>query len=210
MKIRRPVQVASRLRLAARDAATEEERRRRVEELVLAARSAARVTEELLSLDRLQQGDGTESFEDFDLGALVEQTCADLAPTILASDIEFELAPSEASLPVHADRFFVSEALKNLIDNARKHGGKGLTQIIVRTEIEDGLATITVKDDGRGLLPEDADTAFRRFSQVEPSDGSGLGLAIAASVAERHSGLLRINPSEQGASLTIGLPLAGS
>ncbi len=207
-QLRNPAAAVQSLAEAARNAATEEERRRRIDELVLAARSAARVTEQLLSLDRLQNTDGEDTFEDFDLGSLVKQTCADLAPTILVAGIDFELVTTSSSLPVRADRFFVSEALKNLIDNALKHGGKGLSRIVVLTDKDDGMATVTVEDDGFGMSPDVASIAFSRFSQVEPSDGSGLGLAIAASVAGRHDGFLRINPSDVGASLTVGLPLA--
>ncbi|MDV7143590.1 sensor histidine kinase [Tropicimonas sp. TH_r6] len=103
--------------------------------------------------------------------------------------------------------FFVAEALKNLIGNALKHGGKALSLIVVRTERVGDMAHVTVDDDGRGLSPEVSKIAFSRFSQVEPSDGSGLGLAIASSVAERHGGVLIVNSSANGASLTIGLPV---
>lgn len=205
-QLRNPVASVQSLAETARDAPSDVERRKRLDELVRATRSAARVTEQLLSLDRLQQSDGGESFEDFDLVVLVEETCADLAPSILASGLEFELDATEEPLPVHADRFFVSEALKNLIHNARKHGGSGLSRICVRAMRENDHAAMTVEDDGRGLSPELADIAFSRFSQVEPSDGSGLGLAIAASIAKTHGGTLRINAASTGASLTLALP----
>ncbi|MEV8467476.1 sensor histidine kinase [Fluviibacterium sp. DFM31] len=209
-QLRNPTAAVQSMAKAARDAMNDDERRQRLDELVLAAHSAARVTEQLLSLDRLQHGDAEDSLEVFDFGALVERTCADLAPAILGMGIEFELKPAGTSLPVCADRFFVSEALKNLIDNAQKHGGAGLSRITVQTGREGALAIVKVEDDGRGLSPDAAKTVFGRFSQIEPSDGSGLGLAIALSVAVRHGGTLRINPSETGASLTLALPISNA
>lgn len=209
-QLRNPAAAIQSMAEAARDARTDEERRRRVDELVRAARSSARVTEQLLSLDRLQNAGGKVALEDFDLAELVAQTCADLAPAIFAAGVEFELATAPGPLPVRADAFFVSEALKNLIDNALKHGGKELSRIVVRTDREEGMATATVEDDGCGLSPDFASVAFNRFSQVEPTTGSGLGLAIALSVAERHGGSLRINPSATGASLKLALPLGGT
>ncbi|WP_424989675.1 sensor histidine kinase [Fluviibacterium sp. S390] len=209
-QLRNPTAAVQSMAEAARDAMSDDERRQRLDELVLAAHSAARVTEQLLSLDRLQNGDGEDALENFDLGALVEQTCADLAPAILGSGLEFELKPAGTPLPVCADRFFVSEALKNLIDNAQKHGGVSLSRIAVQTGREGALATVKVEDDGRGLSPEAAQSVFDRFSQIEPSNGSGLGLAIALSIAVRHGGTLGINPSQTGASLTFALPIANA
>lgn len=208
-QLRNPVAAVQSMAEAARDAYSDTERLNRLDELVQAARSAARITEQLLSLDRLRQGARDSHVELFDLGDLVTETCSDLAPSVLASGLDFELMAEAAPLTVRADRFFVAETLKNLIDNAEKHGGESLSRIVVRTACEDGMATVTVEDDGRGLSPDLANVAFSRFSQVEPSGGSGLGLAIAASVADRHAGALRINPSNAGASLTLALPLVG-
>ena len=101
---------------------------------------------------------------------------------------------------------FLAEAIKNLIDNALKHAGPQLNMITVAITCAEHVVHLTVADDGKGLAPEQRETAFRRFSQVEPSQGSGLGLAIACSVAERHNGELLINRVEVGASLTLTLP----
>lgn len=207
-QLRNPAAAVQSMAEAARDAATEEERIRRLDELVTATRSAARVTEQLLSLDRLRHGNGDTRFEVFDLNRLVEETCADLAPSILVAGKDFELNLARKPLTVRGDLVFISEAIKNLVDNAMKHGGSDLSRIWVGTEQHGTMAEVTVADDGRGLSPDMAELAFSRFSQVEPSDGSGLGLAIALSVAEQHGGTLRINPSESGASLTIVFPLS--
>ncbi|SNT31040.1 sensor histidine kinase [Tropicimonas sediminicola] len=206
-QLRNPAAAVQSMAEAARDATTEEERVRRLDELVTATRSAARVTEQLLSLDRLRHGGGDDRFVPFDLNQLVEETCADLAPSVLVAGKDFELDLAQSALPVRGDHVFMSEALKNLVDNAMKHGGSDLSRISVGTELRGAMAEVTVKDDGRGLSPDMSELAFSRFSQVEPSDGSGLGLAIALSVAEQHGGTLRINPSHKGASLTIALPL---
>ena len=71
--------------------------------------------------------------------------------------------------------------------------------------VTESRAAITVRDDGKGLSPDESEAALGRFSQLEPSEGSGLGLAIAASVAARHDGSLLINSVDKGASLTLRL-----
>lgn len=206
-QLRNPAAAVQSMAEALRDVPTEEDRRQRIEELVAAARASARVTEQLLSMDRLRQPLLENRREQFDLTAELRKICADAGPGVLLRGVDFELAAPDYPIETSGDRVFIAEAIKNLIDNALKHGGDGLTSITVDLQNREGSALITVTDDGKGLSPEDREAALGRFSQVEPTDGSGLGLAIAASVAERHNGSLEINPVENGASLTFRVSL---
>ncbi|MFA3920877.1 sensor histidine kinase [Ruegeria hyattellae] len=205
-QLRNPAAAVQSMAEAVRDAPSAKERNKRVSELVSAARSSARVADQLLSLDRLQHSAMAPDLEPFDLRKLVQELCAEFGPTILSRGIEFEFSAPDHPLKITGDRLFLTEAIKNLIDNALKHGGTGLTQITVTITYSDSEAIVTVKDDGKGLKPEQSEAAFGRFSQVEPSDGSGLGLAIANSVAERHRGSLVINRTTKGASISLHTP----
>jgi two-component system sensor histidine kinase TctE len=206
-QLRNPAAAVSSMAEAVREAKSKSERNKRVAELIKAAESSARVTEQLLSLDRLRQDRLDARLESFNLNDVVEDICASYATSILRSGLEFELEALDRNLTVHADRVLVSEAVKNLIDNALKHGGANLTSITVQTGREGNFALVTISDDGVALSPEDTDKAFSRFGQIEPGIGSGMGLVIVASVADRHGGLLRINAVDHGASITLGLPM---
>ncbi|SLN35557.1 Sensor protein QseC [Falsiruegeria litorea R37] len=205
-QLRNPAAAVQSMAESVRDARSETDRNQRISELIAAARSSARVADQLLSLDRLQHPLRPAAQQSFDLTLLVRQTCADMGPIVLKEDIDFGVSVPDAPVVVQGDPLFVTEAIKNLIDNALKHGGKTLSVIKVALTCHDGIAQITVEDNGKGLIPEQADAAFRRFSQIEPSEGSGLGLAIVSSVAERHGGHLSINRVLRGASLTLSLP----
>jgi len=205
-QLRNPAAAVQSMAEAVRDAPTKEDRDFRTAGLIAAARASARVADQLLSLDRLQQPVTPMAPEEFDLGELVQDICADMGPTILAQGLEFALESPDKAVPVCGDRVFVAEAIKNLIDNALKHGGEHLSAISVRCSHEGSAAHVTVADDGKALSPDQRESAFGRFSQVEPSDGSGLGLAIAVSVAEHHGGSLVIDRVDKGASLTLTLP----
>ena len=205
-QLRNPAAAVQSMAEAVRDAPSEEDRNQRIAELVVAARNSARVADQLLSLDRLQQPVRTASFETFDLCLLIQETCADMGPILLSQGFDFEMSTPDGAVDVHGDRMFVGEAIKNLIDNALKHGGANMSTIKVQLSHTAGLAQVTVSDDGKGIPNDQREAAFRRFSQVGPSEGSGLGLAIAGSVAERHNGTLRINSVDAGASLTLSLP----
>ncbi len=207
-QLRNPAAAVQSMAQALRDAPSEADRDIRLRELEAAARESVRISEQLLSLDRLQHGAQGREHETFDLCALTREVCTDMAQDVLGRGIDFGLEAPDQAIEITADRFYVSEALKNLIDNAMKHGGAALSSIQVDVASGDGTASITVRDDGVGLTPAQSDQAFGRFSQVAPSDGSGLGLAIVASVAEQHGGEVSIDPVEAGASLSLKLPLA--
>ncbi|MDP7151135.1 MAG: sensor histidine kinase [Paracoccaceae bacterium] len=205
-QLRNPAAAVQSMAEAVQSATSKKDRDERLGELVRAAQNSARVAEQLLSLDRLQQPVNPTTFKPVDLREIVETTCADVGARILTQGIDFKVALPNQPIRIDGDRVFLAEAIKNLIDNAAKHGGKNLSAISVSLSRQADHVSVTVSDDGKGLTPDQSKVAFGRFSQVEPSDGSGLGLAIAASVAERHNGSLVINPVEAGASLSLFLP----
>ncbi|MGH1414951.1 MAG: sensor histidine kinase [Pelagimonas sp.] len=206
-QLRNPAAAVQSMAEAVRDAPTPDERNRRIGELVTAARGSARVTNQLLSLERLQHGPSLSGIERIDLGTLVQESCADMGPFVLSRGVDFELDLPTAPVIVSGNSVFLTEAVKNLIDNALQHGGDALKHVKVAISATENWANITVSDDGKGLSPEKHDLAFGRFSQVGASEGSGLGLAIVASVAEQHHGKVEIDAVEHGASLTLSLPL---
>ncbi len=206
-QLRNPSAAVLSMAEAARDAGSDRERRRRAVDVVAAARATSRVAEQLLSLDRLRQ-EGLELHkETFDLGEVARAVCEPLAADALAAGLEFEFVMAEPAPGIRGDRVLVGESIKNLIENAREHGGPRLSSIRVEIARRDGLAEITVSNDGTALTPDDEAVIFSRFGQKSPGGGSGLGLAIVKSVAERHGGGLRVNRVANGASLTLSLTL---
>jgi signal transduction histidine kinase len=109
-----------------------------------------------------------------------------------------------APLPVvvRGDRAALERALANLVENAHRHGPPA-GRISVEVAGDDGIATLSVSDEGRGLQPYEAARAFERFWRGRPgTPGSGLGLAIVRATAERHGG----RAYAEGARFTIELP----
>jgi len=206
-QLRNPAAAVQSMAEAVKDAPTNSDRDLRISELVSAARSSARVADQLLSLDRLQQPVQSAQLNMLDLPQLVHDTCADMGPLVLSQGVDFELRTLDQPLSICGDSVFLAEAIKNLIDNALQHAGTKLNEITVQLSKDSNFVHVTVSDDGKGLSPDQSDAAFSRFSQIEPSEGSGLGLAIAQSVAKRHNGQLTINRVDVGASLTLSVPL---
>jgi signal transduction histidine kinase len=103
---------------------------------------------------------------------------------------------------VRGDPAALGRVISNLVQNARVHGPAGGT-IFVTVRESDGLAVVTVCDEGQGLDPADRERAFERFWRGDHArSGSGLGLAIVRATAERHGGRAFV----EGACFTIELP----
>ncbi len=104
----------------------------------------------------------------------------------------------------------LKEALGNLLHNAIRYTPRG-GHVTVRTADRDGVAVISVRDDGPGIPADELYRAGERFfrgSNIRKS-GTGIGLAIVRSVVERLGGELQIaNRPEGGLQVDILLPLA--
>ncbi|NOD65632.1 sensor histidine kinase [Ruegeria sp. HKCCD6109] len=205
-QLRNPAAAVQSMAEALRGAKTDADRDKRIVELIAAAKNSATVAEQLLSLERLRQPTHQDQMDKIDFRSVVEEACAEMGVHILARGIEFEVTMLDSPITVAGDRVFLSEAIKNLLDNALKHGGAELTRISVVLQSARDTVRLTVADDGAGLTPDQSDAVFSRFSQLEPSEGSGLGLSIVSAVARRHGGQISIDPALAGASLTLELP----
>jgi signal transduction histidine kinase len=105
---------------------------------------------------------------------------------------------------VAGDGAALERAVGNLVENARVHGPPG-GRIRVIVEAHDGVAEVTVEDDGPGLSAAEADRAVERFWRAPTAGGrpgSGLGLAIVRATAERHDGELVVS----GSRFTLRVP----
>jgi signal transduction histidine kinase len=90
---------------------------------------------------------------------------------------------------IKADRLGLMRVLRNLLENALKHGGKKLSRITIGFEETDQVYILSVSDDGPGLKEERMETIFEPFERTGATlEGIGLGLAIVKEITERHGG----------------------
>lgn len=109
---------------------------------------------------------------------------------------------------VYADPFRLRQVIRNLLSNARRHGGSGLS---VTGKVEGSHYVLRVADDGPGVGAEIESTIFDRFVHG-PSDnllmGSiGLGLAIVKSLVEKMNGTISYERIDGWTHFAISLPL---
>ncbi|MEV0386178.1 ATP-binding protein [Nonomuraea sp. NPDC050643] len=152
-----------------------------------------------------------------DAGALTERRVVDLCR--LAEDqlrrregarVPIRVVRCEAA-PVFGSSMQLDRLLTNLLDNATRHAA---TVIELEVVVEGDRVVVTVTDDGGGILPEDRERVFERFTRLEDArakdkGGSGLGLALSREIAVAHGGTLTIADHEPGARFVLVLPLYG-
>lgn len=189
------------------DVRDETERNARQNELIAAARASARLTDQLLQLERLRYGN-TGPVTRFDLNQIVKEVCEAMVPAALTRDLDFTLDRFDGPLMMDGDPVLIGEALTNLVENALRHGGDGMTQITVRTKRTENMIAVMVEDDGIGIPLDQADTAFRRFSQLRNGEGTGLGLAFVQQVVSRHNARVRLVEVGKGTLVRLDLPAA--
>jgi PAS domain S-box-containing protein len=107
------------------------------------------------------------------------------------------------------DRLRIEQALQNLLGNAIKYGPGAPVEI--RISGSDGIATLTMRDHGRGIEDRDAERIFGRFERAVPTrhfGGLGLGLYITRQIAVAHGGNVRVLPTDgDGATFSLTLPM---
>ena len=203
------VKTQAQVALGARD---EAERARALANVVAGTDRAARLTEQLLVLARLDPRAALPSGEAVDLRALARQGVAEMAPAAAAKGVEVGLATEEASdgaVPVAGDAVLLGVLLRNLLDNAVRYTPAG-GEVEVSVRRSDGGASLAVVDNGPGIAAAERERVFDRFHRVLGSgeEGSGLGLSIVRRIADLHRAavFLEAGPGGRGLKAEVRFP----
>lgn len=97
------------------------------------------------------------------------------------------------------DRNWLIEAISNIVKNAFEHTQKG-DVISIEWKQFGSIVQVIIKDNGRGIHPEDLYYIFKRFYRSrfsKDTQGIGLGLPLAKSIVEAHRGTIKVS-SELG------------
>ena len=188
------------------------EQRRSLAAVLRNAEKLSRLVNQLLSDASVIHRSNVRQFQPVDVAELLSQAVYDTVPQADPQpDVRLHLpsASGGESPRVLGDNLMLREAFKNLIDNALRHGANDEGHIDVRLDPQDGGWRITVSDQGPGIAPALANTAFERFARgPNPrSPGAGLGLSIIKRVVDIHGGTLSLsNRVGGGLDAVITLP----
>jgi signal transduction histidine kinase len=173
------------------------------------------MVENLLDFGRMESGRRMYHMEETDAAELAERVVGEFCERTeaMAHRIELRRAPAgQNKWQVRGDREALSLALRNLLDNAIKYS-PGSSMVQVAIECHDGLAGISIRDEGPGIPKHEQRAVFRKFVRGAAAralnvKGTGIGLTMADQIVRAHGGRLELaSEPGQGTRFTIFLPL---
>jgi signal transduction histidine kinase len=188
----------------------------RSEEMKVIARNARRLerlAQDILDVSRIESGALSLNIQTIDLDEVISSVIidyrnnlADVSRTENAKKEKVKINYEPKKLMVKGDMERIQRVISNLINNALRFTKEG--EIIVKTQVIDGLAKIIVKDTGTGINPEIMPRLFQKFV-TKSEKGTGLGLFISKSIIEAHGGTMwaENNADGKGATFTFTLPI---
>ena len=173
--------------------------RERVVPLQNGIERARQLTEQLLSLARMQAG--TSGNSEVNVSAMARELIAEYLPLAEGKRIDLGLEET-APLSLYGERDALRIILKNALENAMKYTPEG-GEVTFRLLSDGDNAAIEIVDNGPGIPVSERERAFDSFYRIPGSsgEGSGLGLAIAREAATRLGGALSLHEGREGRGL---------
>jgi two-component system phosphate regulon sensor histidine kinase PhoR len=177
-----------------------------------------RLIDDLLGLSRIELAEHQAPVGRVGLAALAASEAEAMGPILASRGVQLDLSLDEAAVAAPADLEQLAQVLRNLLENAVRHGrADGRVKLAVR-RVVDGTpgqkagVVLEVTDDGPGIPRQHIPRLTERFYRVDKgrsrsAGGTGLGLAIVKHIVNRHRGQLSIESEEgQGACFRVWLP----
>jgi len=161
---------------------------------------------------RIRRGDFELLRAPVDLVALAESEVE--RRRLLAPEHTVLLLAEASSLVGQWDGARLAQVIRDLLDNAIRYSPEGGV-VVLRLAAEDGMATLSVRDQGIGVAPADRERIFEYLYRAPETErrnlsGVGLGLFISRAIAERLGGRLWLAASDTtggGSEFRLALPL---
>ncbi|MCA9846456.1 MAG: HAMP domain-containing protein [Dehalococcoidia bacterium] len=160
------------------------------------------IVNDLLALTTLESGAVALRREETDLSVTIARVVEDLQPSAVAAGVTLETDGNAEPAVAWCDEPRIRHVIENLVQNAIKFSlPDGEVYVSARAGAHE--VTVTVTDQGLGIMPADQQRVFEKFYRAPGSErvgGTGLGLPIAKLIVDLHGG--RIWIESDGASGT--------
>lgn len=178
------------------------------------AQRMSRLTEDLLTLARVESGEDRLQEAPVSCRELLREAQASFSEITRNRGVTIEIADAR-DFEVVADKEAIHQVFANLIDNALKYAS-GNKKIEIGAVERGGEAEFYVRDFGPGIPSEHLPRLFERFYRVDKdrsreAGGTGLGLAIVKHIVLNHGGRAGVNSElGRGSVFWFRLPLMAS
>jgi two-component system, OmpR family, phosphate regulon sensor histidine kinase PhoR len=160
----------------------------------------SRIVEDMLVISRLESGEASAlKIEPFRFRSCIHDVLERLESVIRNQQAEVLVTMPDPDLIIQGDRFYWTQVLFNLVENALKQNPHGGLRVEVGCEQDGSYNRIWVIDNGVGIPSADLAHIFRRFFRVEKHHsqqeikGTGLGLSIVKRAVEAHGGSIGVS-----------------
>jgi PAS domain S-box-containing protein len=173
-----------------------------------------RLIDDLMDVSRITRGQLTLRRERVELKAVIDSAVETAQPQMNSGKVTLTVDLPEQPLYLDVDATRIAQVFLNLLTNAAKFTPQGgVVSVSVKTHVD--RVSITVRDSGIGIDPEDQERVFGMFVQLNrdmrrSQTGLGIGLTLVKQMTELHGGSVSVwsEGIGKGAEFTITLPLA--
>lgn len=173
----------------------------------------SRMINTFLAVTQLERKDKQEVLKiPLRLDEVVRDTITSLQQVAKKKRIRLIEQPASRIPPVAADKSLITQAVKNLVNNAIKYSPERTT-VTVSTALEAEAVRVCVEDRGYGIPAEAKERVWDKFYRVvregqeKDEESTGLGLSFVREVVEQHGGQVELDSEEgRGSKFSFTLP----
>ena len=164
----------------------------------------------LLDYHKLESGKAERHEVSFQPTALVSECVAQMQPLAMAKQLRLATDINVAEdMFCRSDAFRIKQIVNNLVSNAIKYTDEG--EVRVGITVQNGWMTLSVKDTGCGMTPEEQQTVFNAFTRLpgaQGKEGVGLGLTITREIVTLLGGRINVASTKgKGTTFRVCLPV---
>ena len=165
---------------------------------------------DVLDLSRIEAGRLPLSPESLCLRDVVQEALTLVEHQAASRAIQVHVADIDKRWQVHADRVRLRQVLVNLLTNAIKYN-RPQGEVWIEADMATPYATLSVRDSGPGMSPEQQAHLFEPFNRLGAErssvEGTGIGLVIVKRLVALMHGRIDVQSAPgQGALFRVSLP----
>jgi len=148
--------------------------------------------------------------ESLDIKNYINTVLDDFQLAVKSSDVIINRNFSISTKNIQIDKFYVTTALLNILENAVKYSGDA---IVINCNVESSSALkISIKDNGIGISDKDKKQVFEKFfragnKEIHNVKGLGLGLYYTNQIIKAHNGTITVESKEgKGTTFILTIP----
>ena len=169
---------------------------------------------QLLDMSKIEAGAMELEIDTVSVETLMRRATTVVQPIYQEKGVHLQVSCLPEDVEVDVDKQAIIRVFINLMSNAAKFTNKDKSVYFEARRAANGDILVAVRDEGRGMRPEDATRVLQPYIQAQVRDrndgsgqGTGLGLPISKQLVELHGGRLRLDSQlDIGTTVTISIP----